>query len=71
MRDQVEEFEMLLDDVLRDVEIVLPEGTRRIMHRRPAKMFHHAFGSALVLEIGTEDGIRALAIGIEPQAVQL
>src|SRR5271166_4283753 len=61
----------VLDDALRDVEIVLPECARRIVHRGPAKTFDHAGWPPPILKIGTEDGIGTLAIGVEPQTMQL
>ena len=61
----------VLDDCLGDVEIALPECARRVVHRSPAKTLDHAGRPAPVLEVRTEDGIGALVIGVEPQAVQL
>src|SRR5580692_1609801 len=61
----------VLDDVLRDLEVVLPESTRRVVHRRSAKPLHDADRPAPVLEVGTENGVGSLAMRIEPQAVQL
>src|SRR5450631_1323472 len=61
----------IFDNILRNVQIALPECARRVVHRSPAKMFDHAVRPIAVLEVGTKDGIGALAVGVEPQAVQL
>ena len=53
-----------------DVEVALAECARWIVHRRSAKPFDHAGGSAPVDEFGPENGVRSLAMGVEPQAVQ-
>src|ERR1700722_4208067 len=61
----------VLNDLLRDGEIVLPEGSRRIVDRGPAESRDHGSRPAPVLKVGTEDGIGALAVGVEPEAVKL
>ncbi len=61
----------VIDDGLRDLEIVLPEGTRRVMYRRFAEVLDHAGRSAPVLKLRAEDGVGAPEIGVEPQAMQL
>ena len=60
----------VLDDALCDVEIALPECARRVMHRSSAKVFNHALRAAPVFKVGAEDGVGALAISIEPEAVK-
>ncbi len=40
------------------------------MHRGSAEMFDHARRSTPVLEVGAQDGVGTLEVGVEPQAVQ-
>src|ERR1700685_290601 len=61
----------VFDDLLCDVEIVLPEGARWIVHRRTSESLDHARGPAPVVELWTEYDVRGLEIAVEPQAVQL
>jgi hypothetical protein len=56
----------MLNDFLCDIEIVLPEGARRVVNLRSAKMFDHAGGTAPVLEVGAENGVGSFAIAVEP-----
>ncbi len=60
----------VLDDALRDIEIALAERAGRVMHRRAREALDHGGGSAPVLEIRAENGVGALAVRVEPQAVQ-
>ena len=61
----------VVDDVLGDLEIALPECPGRIVHRRPAEMLHHARRPAPVLKFGSENGIGVPGVGVEPETVQV
>ena len=61
----------VIDDALRDLEIVLPERARRVVHGAPPKCSTTLVGPAARSEVRAENRVGALAIGVEPQAVQL
>src|ERR1700677_229052 len=61
----------VLDDSLRDVEVALTEGTRRIVHGCSAEALDHALRSAQLLECRPHDGIGVPEVRIEPQTVQI
>ncbi len=61
----------MIDDALGNVEIVLPECTWRVMYGRTAEIFDDTRRSMPGLEFRTDDGVGALAMRVEPQAVQI
>src|SRR5271165_5047417 len=61
----------LLDQALADLEVVLPEGPRRVMHRRSAETLADAGRPVPVLEPGTQDRVRAPGVRVEPETVQI
>ena len=61
----------MLDDALRDFEIALAEGTGRVVHRGSAEMLGDRIGPAPALEMRAEYDVGAIAVRVEPQAVQL
>jgi len=56
----------VVDEVLRDLEIALPESAWRVVHLSSTEALHHRRRSRAALEMRPEYAVRSIAVSIEP-----